>query len=224
MLFKGKAKAVSEERCLHCHNYNEEILCEGCLSLLSNPEFRCKQCARALKQDTNLCGACIKHAPAFDHATVACEYTHPADQWVHALKYNGQLVYARSMARCIYAIGPPLNNNAPLVPVPLHDQRYFTRGYNQAFLLAQQLAKLSGMRVECDLLKRVKNTKQQSELKASERHQNVKNAFQVCNLRNIKQVTLVDDVMTTGHTLNACGLALKKAGVTRVDVVVFARA
>ena len=112
-----------------------------------------------------------------------------------------------------------------IVPVPLHSSRLRERGYNQSELLGHQIARLLNLPVKADALQRIRHTKSQMELSASERHQNVANAF-ACADKSLsgQTVLLIDDVCTTGSTLDACACALKQSGVTSVWAVTLAKA
>jgi ComF family protein len=136
---------------------------------------------------------------------------------------------AKSCGRWMARAGHELLAEADLIaPVPLHWRRLFTRRYNQALLLARSVARHGGRPVAPDLLHRPRWTGSQAGLKADERRKNVRRAFEV-NARwadkvKDKAVVLVDDVLTTGATADACALALQRAGARHVDVLTLARA
>jgi len=212
------------ERCLHCQAPEETIICSGCRSLLRQSQHSCVRCAQTLESADLVCGRCQQQPPAFDTTYTACVYEHPVDWWVHALKFNGQLAYARLMAHCLLPQLQRLDANIPLIPVPLHEHRYRQRGYNQAYEIARELSQLSGHSVLQQALVRTRDTAMQSELSGQQRQSNVRKAFQAAECIQADHVLLVDDVMTTGHTLRACAAALQQAGVEKIDVMVFARA
>lgn len=114
------------------------------------------------------------------------------------------------------------DSNYVLVPVPLHSNRLRSRGYNQSYEIAKDLAKLSGRELVTSL-KRIKNTKMQAQLKFNQREKNVKSAFAVDGTLTQSHIILIDDVMTSGNTLNECAKTLKKAGAQDIKVLVFAR-
>lgn len=116
----------------------------------------------------------------------------------------------------------PIERNYVLMPVPLYSSRIRKRGFNQAFEIAAELAKLSGHKMDCSL-RRIRNTNMQAQLKLNQRADNVKGAFAVSGPLINKKIILIDDVMTTGYTLNECAKALRKAGATDIKVLVFAR-
>lgn len=143
---------------------------------------------------------------------------------VHQLKYGGMRVLAAPMAALMYAAHADLLATVEvLVPVPLHPKRVRRRGYNQAVLLAEALGQCAGCAVESDLVVRVRDTPSQVGLTRAERRANVAGAFAVRS-EIVGHVLLVDDVYTTGATLNACAQAVTQAGAARVSGLVFARA
>jgi len=115
--------------------------------------------------------------------------------------------------------------NAILVPVPLHRSRLWQRGFNQSALVAQELAKATGHRAEPRLLRRVKSTPALKGMSLSQRRNVVSGAFKVAPTTELegRTVVLIDDVLTTGSTANACAKALQKAGAGRVELVSWAR-
>ena len=115
-----------------------------------------------------------------------------------------------------------INSQYCLMPVPLHISRLRSRGYNQAYEMAKELAKLTN-RPLINSLKRVKNTQMQAQLKLNQRANNVSKAFAVNEPIIHKHIVLIDDVMTSGNTLNECAKTLKKAGAKDVKIIVFAR-
>ncbi len=115
-----------------------------------------------------------------------------------------------------------INSQYCLMPVPLHISRLRSRGYNQAYEMAKELAKLTN-RPLINSLKRVKNTQMQAQLKLNQRANNVSKAFAVNEPIIHKHIVLIDDVMTSGNTLNECAKTLKKAGAEDVKIIVFAR-
>lgn len=146
---------------------------------------------------------------------------------VHAFKFQRDLAAGRVLAALTARRLARLRAPRPdlLVPVPLHWRRHMWRGFNQSRMLADDLGGMLGGLPVAELLTRSRATPAQSGLPAASRGANVRGAFRcwrpACSVRH---VTLVDDVMTTGTTLDACARALKKAGIERVDVWVAARA
>ena len=159
----------------------------------------------------------IADPPAYDRARAAVRYDDVARTLVHALKYGDRLDLAPTMGRWMAHAGRHLLADADaLVPVPLHWRRLWARRFNQSALLAEIIAKASGRTVAHGALKRVKATPQQVGLGKSERAQNVQGAFRVPAEGKAevigRKLVLVDDVLTSGATVDACARALLRAG------------
>lgn len=166
--------------------------------------------------------------PAFDRARAAVVFEGVARDLVHKLKYADRLDLALPMARLMAQAGRELTPDAhALVPVPLHPLRLWRRRFNQAALLARRIAPIAGVPVVTDLLARQRRTPSQTALSKTERRANVAGAFTV--RRNAAfplagaRLILIDDVYTTGATLDACARALRRGGAARVDALTFAR-
>jgi ComF family protein len=170
----------------------------------------------------------IADPPAYNRARAAVRFDDIARKLVHGLKYADRLDLAPIMGRWMAHAGRELIAEADLlVPVPLHWRRQWARRFNQSALLAEVIGKASGLRVCHGMLKRIKATAHQVGLARSERALNVQGAFGVpADGRSAlagRRIVLVDDVLTSGATIEACTRALLRAGVAGVDVLVFAR-
>jgi ComF family protein len=168
----------------------------------------------------------IADPPAFNRARAAVRYDDIARTLVHALKYGDRLDLAPTMGEWVAAAGRELLADADaLVPVPLHWRRLWMRRFNQAAALAEAIARVSGVPVAHGALRRVKATAQQVGLSKAERAVNVQGAFRAPNTADIagRRLVLVDDVLTSGATSEACARVLLRAGAANVDVLVFAR-
>ena len=170
----------------------------------------------------------IADPPAYHRARAAVRYDEIARTLVHAFKYGDRLDLAPTMGRWMANAGRPLLQDADaLVPVPLHWRRQWARRFNQSALLSEVIAQASGVRVSHGALKRVKATPQQVGLSQSARAQNVQGAFRVPPEGKAevagRRLVLVDDVLTSGATMDACARALLRAGAAQVDALVFAR-
>jgi ComF family protein len=170
----------------------------------------------------------IADPPAYYRARAAVRYDEIARVLVHSLKYGDRLDLAPAMGRWMARAGRELLNDADaLVPVPLHWRRLWARRFNQSALLAKAISEVSGAAVAETALKRVKATAQQVGLSQAERALNVQGAFRVPTERKAdvagRRLVLIDDVLTSGATSDACARALLRAGARSVDVVVCAR-
>ncbi|GAB2572077.1 hypothetical protein GCM10027066_14190 [Dyella jejuensis] len=171
------------------------------------------------------CGGCLRKPPPWDAAWAPFRYAWPLDRLETRFKFNRDLAAGRVLAtlwqreRCPASL-PPL-----IVPVPLHRRRLRERGYNQALELARPLARALGIPYRHDLLRRIRHTEAQTGLDAVQRRRNLRTAFALNHAASLPaHIVLLDDVCTTGATLEACTHVLKRAGVMRVDVWTLARA
>ena len=170
----------------------------------------------------------IADPPSYNRARAAVRYDETARTMVQAFKYGNRLDLAPAMGRWMATAGRELLSEADaLVAVPLHWRRLWSRRFNQAATLAQTISRLSAVPVAHDLLKRVRATRQQVGLTQAERARNVQGAFRVPRETRPqvlgKRLVLVDDVLTSGATLDTCARILLRAGAANVDVLVFAR-
>ena len=204
--------------CYLCRGESQGTLCRQCdadLPQLAQP--RCPQCALPLPVET-ICGRCLREPPAFDATAAVFAYAFPADILVQGLKFRGELALAPLLADALHAelTARQADPVDLLVPVPLHELRLRERGYNQSMEIARALAGLTGVRAAADLCVRVRNTAAQLELPWKERRDNVRDAFSCRRAVEGKRIAVVDDVMTTGATLNEVAATLKKFGAVRV--------
>src|ERR1043166_9447427 len=175
-----------------------------------------------------LCGGCLMERPDFRAARSAFTYDEKSRALILAFKSRDRTDAAPLLARFLYTAAPMLVNECDVIlPVPLHRHRLFSRRYNQAALLAQSLGRISGKPFNLEALLRKRATPSQGHLPRSQRLSNVAGAFAVspqgrAGLRG-KKALLIDDVMTTGATANACAKTLLKAGAVSVDVLTLAR-
>jgi ComF family protein len=204
-------------------------LCAGCTGDLLINSNACPRCGEqlAVSTVTLLCGACLRKPPRYHSTHCAYRYSYPIDHLVRALKYHDRLAYARVLgellARSLIKVRvepwPEL-----LVPVPLANHRYRERGYNQANEVAEQLQNRLGIPLRADLLDRKRATREQAGLDRSSRRKNVRNAFAMREPLSVKHVAIVDDVVTTGSTVNEIARVLKRAGAETIEVWAVARA
>jgi ComF family protein len=221
-------------------------VCVGCRRLVGAPGTLCGECWPKLRflekpwcevmgtpfshdmGDGFLSAEAIANPPPFRRARAAVSYENVAQRIVAGLKYADRTELAPWMARWMARAGTELIADADIiVPVPLHRRRFFTRRFNQSAELARALGRMNGLPFAPDVVRRVKQTRQQVGLGARERQDNVRGAFRVAPEAEIKvrgrEVLLVDDVYTTGATVSAVARALRRAGAEAVDVLTFAR-
>jgi ComF family protein len=209
------------EDCLLCRaQTGPELLCPACIAELPALPGSCPRCALPSPSGA-VCGTCLLHPPHFDGTVASWPYEFPCDRLVQALKYGARLALAGFFAR--HLASQALPEVDLILPMPLHPRRLAERGFNQALEIARSLGQRLGTRVEPRGTQRVKHTMPQTDLPYGERARNVRGAF-VCNLvLSGKSVAVVDDVMTTGATLDELARVLKRAGASRVENLVIAR-
>src|SRR3954451_24673705 len=170
----------------------------------------------------------IANPPAYRRARAAVRYDEVARTLVHGLKYQDRTYLAPPMGRWMARAGRELLAEADmLVPVPLHWRRGWSRRYNQSGALARVIARESGVKLRGDVLRRIRATEQQVGLSRPQRASNVQGAFRVADEAQPdvqgRHVVLIDDVLTSGATVDTCTRALLRAKAAQVDVLVFAR-
>ncbi|WP_404932203.1 ComF family protein [Massilia atriviolacea] len=204
--------------------------CEG--RFAAGGGVRCRCCANPLGEaEAGLaCGACLAGAPAYDATVAAADYASPLDQLVLRLKFGGALALAPwcagALRRAVLA-APGFALPELLCPVPLGPARLVERGYNQALEIARPLSSLLGIALYPRLALRPLDTPAQARLTPGERKKNMRHAFLVAPdmlaVVRGRHIGVVDDVMTSGHTLDALAATLKRFGAARVSNMVFAR-
>ncbi|MCS5596371.1 MAG: ComF family protein [Alphaproteobacteria bacterium] len=177
--------------------------------------------------DGTICASCIAEAPEYDSARAAVVYDDLTRQMVLRYKHGDHLYLARAFTPWMERAGYDVISAADyILPVPLHWTRLLKRRYNQAAILAKGLAERQGKIYAPSLLKRVRATSPQGRRRAKDRKSNVKNAFAVADQGKLhgKTILLIDDIMTSGATVNECAKALKGAGADKVHILSVARA
>ncbi len=210
-------------------------ICAGCwqtLTFIAHPH--CTVCGRSFElapPTRAVCGGCLAKPPAYDRARSAVLYDAASRNLILAFKHGDRLTLTALFVHWLRAAGGPLIDDADcVIPVPLHPLRLIARRYNQAAVLARGLSELAGIPVVDRLLIRGRNTPSQWRLTVRQRAQNMRGAFALRNkslgtLEVIegRRVLLIDDVLTTGATVNACARVLKAGGASAVDVLTVAR-
>jgi len=214
--------------CALCGNLSHTTLCAGCDEAYWNESrLRCTACAVPLPASRwsararYRCADCMAEPPPFDASFALADYRAPLDTLALGLKFRARLMLARDFAQRLARLAQdasPDEADRPdvIAPVPLAARRLAARGYNQAWQIARPLARALGVRSEATLLERTLDTAPQSRLDREARRLNVGRAFRVAGTVRGLHVGIVDDVMTSGATLEAIADTLKAAGARRV--------
>jgi ComF family protein len=213
-------------RCAVCDLTAGDPLCADCeADFFGAARVRCVQCAAALPAvvaERTRCGRCLAEPPHFDATTTLADYAPPVDGMVAALKFSARLdlatVFGRLLARRVVTVADVL-----VVPVPLDAERAARRGYNQSLHIARAFCRAAGTSCAPHVLRRTRVTLPQQSLALEARRRNVRGAFAVAGAIKGRSVWVVDDVMTTGSTLDEIAHVLKAAGAARVEALVAAR-
>lgn len=217
--------------CALCGDVCGKVICSPCHAQYVVGRQRCVCCANPLEDaGSALCGSCLSDTPAFDATIAAADYTAPLDQLVLQLKFGARLALAPMFAQLLrdaVLAQSALTLPELLCPVPLGPARLVERGFNQALEIARPLAASLGVPLQAKLAQRVADTRAQSGVAPGERKRNIRGAFAVApemaDLVTGRHIGVVDDVMTSGSTLNELAATLKQAGASRVSNLVFAR-
>ena len=204
-------------------------LCPGCQMTIqrNRPPF-CAKCSRSLENNSETCPTCSKNNPHFDTAWAAAAYDETMQKLIHLFKYGQktslQHCFFELISEFITAYRLNINQFDLVIPVPLHPTRLRERGYNQAQLLAQLIARQYSIPLSSNNLIRIRNTESQSVLSQKERWTNIQQAFRIRQPVEFqdKEILLIDDLLTTGATASEAARTLKEAGAKRVDVLTIA--
>ncbi len=227
---KGITHCLLPYYCILCNDKaNRELdLCIDCEELLPWLKNVCSYCAAPLALPAqSACGSCLKEPLPFHKLYVFFSYTEIIKKLVTGLKFQQRLIYAHILGTLL---AEKINSQYKeeklpdiIIPVPLHKKRLYERGFNQAIELARPISKKLNIPIGYKRCKRVINTVAQSNLPANLRSNNVKNAFIAYQDLANQHIALLDDVMTTGHTLIEMSRALYYVGVKKIDVWCCAR-
>lgn len=211
----------------------EGYVCKRCRSDIKyiEPPF-CERCGKPYDGSITvkfICSDCKSSKIYFDRARSAVGYDGIVKKALHLYKYRSALWIEPMLAQILTTtMQKDLDSSKwdSIIPVPLHFVKFNERGFNQSERLSKSISKVTAIPVNKNVLKRIKYTETQTALDKTKRSENVKNAFLVkdnSGWMNGKKIILVDDVMTTGATVNECARMLRRAGVAKIDVWTFAR-
>ena len=221
--------AVYPRRCPVCHDIVQpkgELACSACAGKIQPVgEPRCKKCSKPLqKEDQEYCADCSRRGHVFEEAVGILPYNKVMQESLLKCKYGGRReyldYYGETMAR---AAGRYLSRWQPqaLVPIPLHKSQLRLRGFNQSLCLAQALGGHFGIPVYPQMLEKVRKTRTQKSLDEKQRRSNLRGAFSIgAQFQPLKKILLVDDVYTTGGTVDEAARCLKQAGAGQICVLV----
>lgn len=205
-------------------------LCAACESELGANSPACERCGDPLAGNLGgaaVCGACIRDKPHFHGAFCAFRYAYPLDHMVLALKFHGAVTQGRVLGTLL---GRRLLNRTvhempeSIVPMPLSDERFRERGYNQAVELGLPVSRILEIPLRTDLAVRQRHTREQAALSRKERKKNVRGAFAIKGKVDKASIAILDDVVTTGSTANELAKELIRAGARRVELWAVAHA
>lgn len=229
-IWQGLINVVIPPTCLSCRTVVNEQgqICANCwkdIKFIGN--FSCARCGLPFEFDMGhdaICASCRAEKPLYRKIMALCRHEGVGQKLAVRLKFGDKPYLAKHMASMMANRGASVIKKADIIaPVPLHFRRKFFRKYNQAALLAVQIAKISGKKYEPFLLTRTRHTNQQTRLTKTQRKKNLLDAF-VCNYDVAgKNILLIDDVMTTGATINSAAAALKQADAKTIYGLVFGR-
>lgn len=216
--------------CLICSSRtSNQNLCLSCRSMLPLLPPHCQRCGHLLKgTDNRLCGACQACKVAFDTIFALFPYVSPCDRLITNLKFGHKLAYGQALAELLidkmrteWYAALPLPER--LIPIPLHNTRLRERGFNQALEIAKPISRYFAIPLDRFGVTRIKATKAQSGLSAKARQANLAKAFQSKQDYRGLHVLVIDDVITTGHTIDAFCQILRQQGAAKIDVCCCAR-
>lgn len=215
-------------QCAVCRAWPAQRVCEECVRRFARPVPRCRRCAIHVLSGQPICGPCLLHPPTLSSCHAALDYAFPWSACIADFKFHDDPSWAGMLGQLMMqapGVAEAVQQADWILPIPLSRHRLRERGYNQAALLARQLAR---DRLQLDLLWRVQDTAAQASLTRAQRLRNLRHSFAVnpghLGLLKDRRVLLIDDVMTTGATLHTAAQVLRQAGGAReVHACVLAR-
>jgi ComF family protein len=221
------AERLFAQDCLLCGQGSEkEILCRTCAGDLPRlPSPRCPRCALPTALGET-CGRCLAHPPHYDRTLAAFRYGFPLDKLIQSFKYGHRLALAAYFGRELARLASSSEEAALadlIVPLPLHPIRLRERGFNQALELARPVAAALGLPLDPRACARIRHTPAQAGLPWKKREENIRRAFHCARDLTGRRILLIDDVMTTGASLNECARTLKRQCAAEISLLIVAR-
>jgi len=201
-------------------------LCAACRGDLPHNRWACRRCGIPLPPGADgICGACLKKPPKMDATLALFRYEEPVRLLIHDLKFRNQYAVARLLGELL-ASSAAERETLPevLIPVPLHPRRFRERGFNQSTEIARIVSRRLGIPLDYRSCSRILPTLPQTSLPAEQRRRNMRNAFGVDGRLMYGRAAIVDDIVTTGATVNELARTLRKAGAGHIEVWAIARA
>ena len=201
------------------------MLCDQCQKIVPWHKHACQRCGNSLTDIENInsdCGKRLSNPPPFTRMIVLFQYDKPITKLITGLKFQHKLVYARLLGNLLSQQIQQHHHNQTmpecLIPVPLHTKRIHERGFNQALEIARPIAKTLNIPIDYQYCNRTRATAAQTSLPAKQRGKNVKNAFAIQSNKSYRHVALIDDVVTTGHTITELSHTLRNHGVETIEI------
>ena len=210
------------QTCYFCGKISRTPICPGCRKKIEYiGEPRCKKCGKPVRyEEQELCKDCRESSFHYEQGRSVWLHKGPVRWSIYQFKYRNRRIYGQFYAQELYRLyGEKMKEWEidTIIPIPLHRKRKRKRGYNQTEIIAKHLGKLSKIPVKTKTLVRVRNTAPQKELNHQERKKNLKEAFRVTKYwKNRENILLVDDIYTTGNTIDSAAAVLKKKGAKKV--------
>ncbi|MBY0377999.1 MAG: ComF family protein [Gammaproteobacteria bacterium] len=218
-------KQLWPTRCLIClqvvtATWDFDHLCQACFNLLPWNNPACARCATPLPLAQPYCARCLNKSTHSQSSIILFHYSPPISDWIHAAKFENSFIHCRLLGQLLsHTLATQRTVPWPhcLIPMPLHPRRLRQRGYNQTIEIARSVGTRFAIPMDNRLLQRHRYSKPQSELSLKERHDNVHHSFRVVEPLRHSHFALIDDVTTTGNTLEAAASALVKAGPLQLE-------
>jgi len=227
--FQFAIEQMLPAQCLLCHlTSNQTLICQYCHDFLTVPRSCCLHCGLALSKTQDYCGDCLKQKHQFTQLHAVANYQAPYPALIKKFKYTKQLIFGELLADLLLAsiqsniLSTQLSMIDYLLPVPLHNNKLYQRGFNQAQLLSEKLSKNLNIPILSNTVTRTKETMAQEALSLSKRKKNLRQAFEISDIKKHRiqnqHIIIIDDVVTTGATVNSLSKTLLQAGAKQIDI------